>query len=53
MLFWLFRLREIMDQLDSGRSLSMNDMKHELGIAVAMLDKANTAAPGRDFRYVS
>ena len=41
-----------MDQLDSGRSLSMNDMKHELGIAVAMLDKANTAAPGRDFRYV-
>ncbi|CAH3119216.1 unnamed protein product [Porites lobata] len=44
------RLREIMDQLDSGRSLSMNDMKHELGIAVAMLDKANTAAPGRDFR---
>ena len=52
-LFLFFRLREIMDQLDSGRSLSMKDMKQELGIAVAMLDKANVAAPAREYRFVS
>ena len=48
----LFRLREIMDQLDSGKSLSVTDVKQELGIAVAMLDKATAAAPLRDYRYV-
>lgn len=46
----LSRLREIMDQLDSGKSLSVTDVKQELGIAVAMLDKATTAAPLRDYR---
>ena len=47
----IFRLREIMDQLDSGKSLSVTDVKQELGIAVAMLDKATAAAPLRDYRY--
>ena len=46
-----FRLREIMDQLDSGQSFSATDVKQELGIAVAMLDKAATSAPLRDYRY--
>lgn len=41
-----------MDQLDSENSLSMTDMKQELGIAVAMLDKATVATPLRDYRYV-
>lgn len=40
-----------MDQLDSGKSLSVTDVKQELGIAVAMLDKATAAAPLRDYRY--
>ncbi|CAH3161548.1 unnamed protein product [Pocillopora meandrina] len=45
------RLREIMDQLDTGKGLSAADMKQELGIAVAMLDKASVAAtPLRDYR---
>ena len=49
-----FRLREIMDQLDTGKGLSAADMKQELGIAVAMLDKASVAAtPLRDYRYES
>ena len=51
LLFEIFRLREIMDQLDSEKSLSVTDVKQELGIAVAMLDKATTAAPLRDYRY--
>ena len=42
-----------MEQLDSGKGLSVTDVKQELGIAVAMLDKATTAAaPLRDYRYV-
>ena len=40
-----------MDQLDSGNSLSVTDVKQELGIAVAMLDKTTAAAPLRDYRY--
>ena len=51
LLFETFRLREIMDQLDSGKNLSVTDVKQELGIAVAMLDKATAAAPLRDYRY--
>ena len=42
-----------MDQLDSENSLSLTDMKQELGRAVAMLDKVNTSSPARDFRYVA
>lgn len=43
-----------MDQLDTGKGLSAADMKQELGIAVAMLDKASVAAtPLRDYRYES
>ena len=40
-----------MEQLDSGKGLSTTDMKQELGIAVAMLDKASAATPLRDYRY--
>lgn len=45
-----------MDQLDTGKGLSATDMKQELGVAVAMLDKASVAAtpiPLRDYRYES
>lgn len=42
-----------MDQLDSENSLSLTDMKQELGRAVAMLDKVNASSPVRDFRYVA
>lgn len=42
-----------MDQLDSGKSLSVTDMKQELGMAVAMLDKVNTATSVRDYRFVA
>lgn len=44
------RLRQIMDQLDSGNSLSLTDMRQELGRAVAMLDKVNSASSVKDFR---
>lgn len=47
-----FRLRQIMDQLDSGNSLSLTDMRQELGRAVAMLDKVNSTSPVKDFRWV-
>ena len=45
-----FRLREIMEQLDSGKSLSATDMRQELGRTVAMLDKVNASSPVREFR---
>jgi len=44
------RLREIMEQLDSGKSLSATDMRQELGRTVAMLDKVNASSPVREFR---
>ena len=42
-----------MDQLDSGKSLSVTNMKQEIGMAVAMLDKVNTATSVRDYRFVA
>ena len=39
-----------MEQLEAGKNLSVADMKQELGVAVAMLDKASANVPLRDYR---
>lgn len=41
-----------MEQLNTANPISLTDMKQELGRAVAILDKANSASPVKDFRYV-
>jgi len=39
-----------MEQLNTANPISLTDMKQELGRAVAILDKANSASPVKDFR---
>lgn len=46
----LSRLHQIMEQLNTANPISLTDMKQELGRAVAILDKANSASPVKDFR---